>query len=329
MKVLIVGCGAVGQVFGLHLQNAGVEVGFFARSDSAKDLIQARKDGGLKVYAISSKRKVEHVIHRLSNYQVVTDLFGSQQFNPDQVWFTTPSTVFYSDWFKEFTSGVPAKSVVCFAPEGKREAFIPDSKQERRLVFGAVTFIAWQKGMEDDAPCSSGVNFWLPPFSAIPLVGEADACSEVADLLKEGGLKAVVRREGFLRLQAAVTALMTAFVVGYELAGWSMRVYRRSPWLKLAAEGAREAVNSQLSDAGILGSVLFGFITNRAAFYLSTLLLPSLVPFDLEKYLKFHYRKTREQTLNLLEVFIEDGQRHHLPVGKIKNLRQGLLGIDG
>ena len=108
-----------------------------------------------------------------------------------------------------------------------------------------------------------------------------------------------------------------------------MRAYRRSPWLKLAADGAREAVNSQLPEVGILGRALFGFFTNRVAFYLSTLLLPSLAPFDLEKYLKFHYRKTREQTVNLLQVFIEDGQRGNLPVGKIQLLRQGLLGVDG
>ena len=35
MKVLMVGCGAVGQVFGLHLQKAGVELGFYARPGSA------------------------------------------------------------------------------------------------------------------------------------------------------------------------------------------------------------------------------------------------------------------------------------------------------
>ena len=329
MKVLIVGCGAVGQVFGLHLQNADVEVGFFARPESAEKLIQAGEDGGLEVFEFRSKRKAEPVNHRLSNYQVVTDLVGSQRFNPDQIWFATPSTVFYSNWFKEFLSKVPVNSVVCFAPEGKRQVFLPDGEEEYQLIFGAVTFIAWQRGMENDAPHSTGVNFWLPPFSAIPLVGKEGACGEVADLLEKGGLKAVVRSEGFLRLQAAVTALMTAFVVGYELAGWSMRAYRRSPWLRLAADGAREAVKSQLSEVGILGRALFGFFTNRVAFYISTLLLPSLAPFDLEKYLKFHYRKTREQTVNLLQVFIEDGQRGNLPVGKIQLLRQGLLGVDG
>ena len=47
MKVLIVGCGAVGQVFGLYLQKAGVELGFYARPGSADRLKQALEHGGI------------------------------------------------------------------------------------------------------------------------------------------------------------------------------------------------------------------------------------------------------------------------------------------
>jgi hypothetical protein len=53
--------------------------------------------------------------------------------------------------------------------------------------------------------------------------------------------------------------------------------------------------------------------------------LPLLFPFNLEKYLKFHYLKTRDQTLTLLDVFTKDGIRRRLPVENIQILLQGLL----
>ena len=57
MKVLIVGCGAVGQVFGLYLRRAGVELGFYARPASADKLQQALNGGGLPLFQTSYFRK--------------------------------------------------------------------------------------------------------------------------------------------------------------------------------------------------------------------------------------------------------------------------------
>ncbi len=70
---------------------------------------------------------------------------------------------------------------------------------------------------------------------------------------------------------------------------------------------------------------LLGILLSPPGFRLATLLLPRLIPFDLEKYLKFHYLKTRDQTLNLLEVFASDGEKRALPVKNIRRLLEGLL----
>ena len=64
---------------------------------------------------------------------------------------------------------------------------------------------------------------------------------------------------------------------------------------------------------------------SSTGFFLATFFLPLLFPFDLEKYLKFHYLKTRDQTLTLLDVFARDGKRRGLPVENIRILLQGLL----
>jgi hypothetical protein len=56
-----------------------------------------------------------------------------------------------------------------------------------------------------------------------------------------------------------------------------------------------------------------------------TLFLPLFVPFDIEKYLKFHYLKTREQSLNLLEIFASDGEKQGVATSNLRSLLQGLL----
>jgi len=324
MRILLVGCGAVGQVLGLYLQKAGVEMGFYARPKSADRLRQALEQGGLPLYQTYHFRRRDPIVHRLANYQVVTDVAESQRFKPDQIWFTTPSPVYYTEWFREFLKEVPSDRVVCFTPEGGRSEFIPESVGEDRLVFGGITFIAWQGGPGRGGGQAGGVNFWLPPFSAIPLVGAEKACEEVMALLQKGGLRNTVQKEGFQEMQAAVTALMSAFVVGYQLSGWSFKAFRSSPWLKHAALGAREAALSQLSGVGVFLRGLLKLIASAPVFFAVTLILPLLTPFDLEKYLKFHYQKTRDQTLTLLELFASDGEKRGLAVENIRSLLQGL-----
>jgi ketopantoate reductase len=324
MKVLIVGCGAVGQVFGLYLQKAGVELGFYARLASANRLKQALEQGGLPLFQTSFSHRRNPSAHRLENYQVLTNVAESQQFKPDQIWFTTPSPVYYSEWFQEFLQNVPSERVVCFAPEGARSEFLPESGGEERLVFGGITFISWQGDLEGSSGRPEGVNYWLPPLG-LPLMGTVQACGEVQALLKQAGLRTMLKKPDYGKSLAAMTAVISAFVAGLELAGWSLGAYRKSHWLRRAASASQEAVLSQVSGSGIITRTLLRMLLSPVVFYLATFLLPLLLPFDLEKYLKFHYLKTRDQTLTLLDVFAKDGKRRQLPVENIRSLLQGLL----
>ena len=322
-KVLIVGCGAVGQVFGLYLMKAGVELGFYARPASADKLKRALEQGGLPLFQITWLHRQAPMAHRLENYQVVTNMAESQLFKPDQIWFTTPSPVYYSAWFREFLQEVPSERAVCFAPEGRRPEFIPNNGGDDRLVFGGITFMAWQGDLERSSGLPEGVNYWLPPLPGIPLIGTENACHEVKQLLRQAGFQVTLGKQDS-PAQAAVSAVLTAFVAGLELAGWSLKAFRKSPWLKQSALGSRQAVLSQLSKTDIFTKTLLGIPLSSPGFYLATHFLPLLAPFNLEKYLKFHYLKTREQTLTLLDVFVKDGKRRGLPVENILALLEAL-----
>ena len=91
-----------------------------------------------------------------------------------------------------------------------------------------------------------------------------------------------------------------------------------------AARGAREAILSQLPGDSILTKTLLGILLSPAAIILGTFILPLLFPFRIGEYLKFHYQKTRNQTLSLLHVFLNDGQERELPAENVQRLLDGL-----
>ena len=315
MRVLIVGGGAVGQVFALHLQNAGVEMGLYELPANAEKLKQALDQGGLSLYQTTFFHRREPLVHHLKNYRVLTNIAESQSFQPDQIWFTVPSPVYYSDWFHDFLRQVPSDRVVCFVPEGSRPEFFPDGAEDR-VVFGGTTFMAWQGGPQAGGGHPGGINFYRSPLG-IPLTGKAQTCHDVAQLLKQAGFKVSIEKPGS-DMQASVTAVMTTFVAGLELSGWSLKAFRRSPWLKHSAAACREAVLSQSSRNTAIQKLTLSQPFLNAAFSLTTLLLPLLMPFDINKYLGFHYRKTGKQSRKLLEIFIADGKKKGLPVGNIQ-----------
>jgi hypothetical protein len=298
-----------------------VELGFYGRPATAAKLKQALGHGGMPLFQTHSCGR-DPIAHRLDNYQVVTNVAESQSFRPDQIWFTTPSRVYYSAWFREFLQEVPSDRVVCFAPEGGRPEFTPEGVEDR-LVFGGVTFMAWQSDLEGGGGRPEGVNFWLSPLGIL-LMGKDAACRDVAQLLRKARFRVTVREQDS-HMQASITAVMTAFVAGLELSGWSLGAFRKSPWLSRAAGASREGVLSQLPRTGAFQRTLLGVTVLSTGFFLATFFLPFLVPFDLEKYLQFHYLKTREQTLTLLDVFARDGKRQELPMENINVLLQGLL----
>src|SRR5665648_192776 len=321
MRVLIVGGGAVGQVFGLHLQNAGADLGLYELPANAEKLKQALDQGGLPLYQTTFFYRRDPLVHHLKNYRVLTDIAESQSFQPDQIWFTVPSPVYYSSWFKEFLQQVPSERVVCFAPEGGRPEFFPEGAEDR-VIFGGTTFMAWQGGPQAGGGHPGGINFFRSPLG-IPLTGKKETCRDVASLLKKAGFGVIIEQPGS-DMQASVTAVMTAFVAGLELAGWSLKAFRMSPWLKLSASACREAVLSQTSHNGALQKIILKPTVITAAFSLTASLLPLLVPFDINQYLGFHYRKTGKQSLTLLQLFITDGKKNDLAVANIESLLQAL-----
>ena len=303
-------------------EQAGMTLGLLDRPAAAEKLAQALEQGGLPLFQVTHSHRSNPIPFLLKDYQVIADAEESRRFEPDQILFTTPSQVYYSDWFHAFLRQVPSRRVVCFTPEGSRPEFLREQSGDR-VLFGGTTFMAWQGDLGGGGGWPEGINFYRSPLGIL-LAGSPEACREVARLLEQAGYRVMIGKPGS-HSQASMTAAMTAFTAGLELAGWSLKAYRNSPWLRGAAAACHEAILGQVHPSGVLTRIALSGPLLSACFFLVTLVLPLLFPFDVENYLKFHYTKTRDQTFVLLNVFIKDSLAVGVPAADLQGLLAGLM----
>jgi 2-dehydropantoate 2-reductase len=295
-RVLVVGAGAVGQVLALHLSRGGAELSFLVRPEHALE-------PELVLFKQAKRREVLRYQRRLVTFEEVAS-------SPwDQVWLTLPLTSLEETWMRELLSATSPATVVSFGPEtGSR---VP---VERRVV-GGIPFMAWQTPLPEETG-ERGIGFWVPPLAQVPLSGPHALVEPARSLLAAGGL-AALEVSDTAKLEAPMTALLICLVAALENAGWAFEDFR-GKWPETAARAAREAMR-------IDGAAQPWPLAARAGGLRFVLWLGARVlPFNLERYLRFHFTKVGAQTRSLLERWLRDGRARSLPVEAIAELAEGL-----
>lgn len=297
MNALIVGAGAVGQVFAWYLTQAGAKVTFFVRPTHAVPasmpmLVQMKIPTVLEGYHVTSS----------------PEAVAAQPF--DQVWLAVPSNTLSGAWLPRLLEATGQATVVCFAVEGEPQ--VPRS----RLVMGGISFIAWP----DPLPGHQGperLAFYVPPLSRVPLSGDdPERVTQVRAALERGGC-GVARVRDAARLGAPMTAILISTVAALEAAGWRFRDFK-GHWSTLAARAAREVM------LGDEVSWLVRLLTRGPLLRLAVWFSARWVPFDLEAYMQFHFSKVGEQTRVLFEVWRKRGRAKGTPLAAIEALRTAI-----
>jgi hypothetical protein len=295
-EVLVVGAGAVGQVFALHLQRAGAKISFFVRP---KHALPSR----LPLFPQVKGRAALEGFARLTRPEEV----AARRF--DQVWLAVPSDSLGGAWVAELLAAIGDATVVVLAPEGDGGA------PRERLVLGAIPFLAWQHPLPGEQG-EPGLAFWIPPLARVPLSGPRARVDGVFALLKAGGLRPQ-RVADAAKTAAPVTALLMAMVAGLEAAGWTVRGFR-GRWARVSAGGAREAL--RLADASPVWKL------GGQGWLLATILWlgARVLPFDLEGYLRYHFTKVGAQTRVLLRGWLTHGAERKLPTSNLEQLLRAI-----
>lgn len=313
MKILVVGAGAVGQVYALHLAAAGHEISFFVKPAHAAGLAD-----GLTLYRLGRWHNREE---RLQGYGIITDTAAVAATAWDQVWLALSSDALRGELATRVLAAVAGATVVCLPPG------IGDGDHVRRLVApeqvvqGMIPFISFHSPLPGQ-PGPEGMAFYLPPLTPTLLAGAPARVDAVRGALRAGGLKARVVND-FARATAASTALFQSLIAALETNRWQLASLPGSPALRTGLAAAREAVAVAAAASGASTTGLAPFLRPFSWRLLVPLIRP-LFPFDIEVYLQYHFSKVGPQTRTMLDSYIGLGRRQGLPTAAIEQLRRGL-----
>ena len=294
MNILLVGAGAVGQVYGYHLQRGGARVSFFVRPKAAE---ATRK--GMILYALN--KRGPRVPIRFEAAAVFTELGDVAKETWDEVWFCVPADAVEESWIASIAAAVGKARIIALPPglesEKKFRAAFPDSD----VVAGLIGMVSYQSPLPGEDVPQPGIAFYFAP--GVPTVFGGPSGKTVAAALKAGGCPAVAKPDAGTS-SAFGSAILMPTVVGLEVAGWSLREFRRGDVPKLVVRAAREAVAITAAKVGTRGPGLFflSAFTLRIAAWLA----PKLVSFDLEGYLRHHFRKVGDQTRLMFGQYAKD-----------------------
>lgn len=311
-SVLVVGAGAVGQVYGRHLQAGGAKLTFFVR-----DAYRATVEQGLAFYPLNGPRRDEPV--RFTAFSVVTrpDEVAARRF--DQVYLAVSSPALAGAWLPALIAAAGDATVVALQPGADdRARLLAAGVAEDRLVSGMITLISYAAPLPGEARFARpGTAYWFPPLAPSPLSGPRAA--EVVAALRAGKLPARRHRDA-PGAAAFPSAIMMPYLVALELAGWSLAALWRSDAGRRGGLAAAEALGAVAASLGRRPPLAMRLAARPRVLRLALWLARAIVPLPLEIYLREHFTKVHAQTLEMVAGYLAEGRRAGVPVGTLEAL---------
>ncbi len=316
VTALIVGAGAVGQVYGHYLQRGGASVSYFVKEQYKKECEQ-----GFTLYRCR-RSGLGHAEHFSADaiYTEFEELHG-QTF--DQVWLTVPSTALRGDCLTKLRDVVGDATIVMLQPDLDDRDYVMSVFPPEQVVCGVVNFISYQTPLPDlpdhhpDVD-KHGVAYLLLPMMTADFSGSPDRVPDVAEAMASGRFNVKVDQDAS-RVYADRSAWMIPLVASLELEHWSFKKLLLSASLDLAVDAAKEALHIVAAKFGKRQNW-----TERlfSMFWVKMVLpiLRFLSPMDAESFVKFHFVKTAPQTRLMLKTFIDEGHKLGQPTEHLEQL---------
>lgn len=305
-SVLVVGAGAVGQVFALHLQRGGARVTFFVRERHRAEVARGFDLVRLRAFG-------RHARARLDGCDAVTTAEEIAHGRYDQVFLALPSTGLRGPWLREFVRALGDASLVAtVASPDDREAVLAAGADPARLVDGLLSLVSYHAPLQGEGG-PPGTRYWFPPGGPCLFSGPTVRTDAVVASLSRGGLPAR-RVDDVPRRLALPTAALMPQLLALEAAGWSLDALVQPPWAEQGARAAREAIAIAETHAGPPPFGLRLVATRPWLLRVVLRLAGHLVPFPLQPYLRAHFTKVAAQTRLLVEATARRGASVGLPV---------------
>jgi ketopantoate reductase len=320
VTALIVGAGAVGQVYGHFLQRGGASVSYFV-----KEKYKHECEKGFTLYRC--RRSGLGAAEQFFADGIFTQYDDLTKTKWDQVWLTVSSADLRGGWLEQLREVIGDATVVMLQPDLDDRDYVYSVFPQEQVVCGIVNFISYQTPLPDlpdyhaDAD-KEGVAYLLLPMMSAEFSGNEHRLPEVMEAMASGRFNVKVEQDAS-RIYADRSAMMIPLVALLELENWSFKKLRLSNSLDLAVGAAREAL--------VIVAAKFGRRMNWTerlfSLFWVKMALPVmrfLSPMDAESYVKFQFVKTAPQTRMMLKHFIDDGEKLGQSTQSLKALYERL-----
>lgn len=315
-RVLIIGAGAVGQVYGYYMQRGGAEVSFFV-----KEKYKQECESGFSLYKCRRSGLGRKEFYKAEAIYSDFELLKQQSF--DHVWLTMPSTGLRGGWLEQLKEAVGDTTLVMLQPDLDDRDYILQYFPADQVVYGLVNFLSYQSPLPDlpdhhpDAD-KKGVAYLVLPMMAAEFSGNPERLPPVMETLSSGRFT-VKAQQNVPRIYADRSAWMIPLVALLEIENWSFKRVIGSGSLELAVEGARQALAIVAAKFHRpLNWTEKGF--NLIIVKVMLPLIRFFSPMDAESYVKFQFKKTSTQTRFMLQHFIDQGEKLGMPTGALQSL---------
>lgn len=293
-SVLVVGAGAVGQVFAARFKACGARVELLVRA--------AHADSAAQVHTLTTLRTARSPLRQRWQADRVHVDSSSLTTAFDLVIVTVPSSALSSSWLQPLCARTGNALVLALQPDLADHAVYVDASLPRaRLVGGQTAFVAFA----DDA----SVSWWAPPGAALTVGGPS--ARQAQALLHAAGWR-VRAAPDFDRLVAVTTAIVTTWTAALAATDFSF-ARLRGRTLQQAATATAEALQVISCDHGPT-PLPFQLATSSVLARVALWLAPHVVPFALERYVATHFTKVAAQQRLLVERLVSQAARHQIDV---------------
>ena len=304
-RVLIVGAGCVGQVFGHHLALGGAEVSYFVRSQYRADAARGFALAGLRTM-LRPRRETFAPRAVLSELEEL----AAQRF--DQVWLTMSSAALRGAWLKPLLDSIDRDTtLVSLQPDRSDHALLADTWQRpQQLVRGNIGFVAFAAPLTRELQLEVDTAYWFPPLGASGFSGARERVAALCGPLARGGLPARPSRD-VVAAMAYPNAIGMTYLTALEAADWSLAALQRGELLDLCEQAVREVLAVVRAETGQRG-LGFGLLTQGWLAALGFRVASRVVPFPLLGFVQQHFTKVSAQTQLIIARLIGEAQRRGL-----------------
>lgn len=342
-RALIVGAGAVGRVLASHLIRGGATVAFLVRRLEHAQYLTANPIELHQLPLTPFGGRAAVSTHRVATHASVEDARAAGPW--DVIVLAIPADALRS---LVGLSTIPCHAVILLAAglEDRRfvsETLLGAAPTAPAVVEGGITFIAWQAPLPRErfpaipppaAPAAAGAGVAAPVAYVVPgpfLFSTARGCQQPRVLgalcraLRVGGLGCKVVPSVGAELAPAEGFLMP-WLVALEVCAWDWgRLRRDRELLALLARAARESMRITTMAHSSGPSCLVGLVIGLVRGWVLSIAMaiaPMLFrPFDIERYIEFHFQKVGGQTVLFIDGIVNTGKAAGLATQALEQLR--------